>query len=580
MILAQGNSNEDKTGFLDFAITWLSDYWWLVLSIAGACYFVAALRYWWRSRNVDNKIRLHLSEIKGKIPEDLGQAGIERQLFSHITDIASTFRKATQSQSSVFAAEAINSKYFSFVVAQANTSQGDIISEIEDESLVVPIGPGKIDVIKVIRLLRLLFHVLPVPFRKRYMASLINVSLVTSEGQAQLQVYRSGKEWTSLTTTAELGTMTECTDLLRDAAFMILQLHGVLEGRNWLSMRRFADGLDTLDEYHNKNDAALLDKAKEGFDNAVAADPGNYPAAYIYAYMLLFERTRESIDKAAKLLEQALKTEDLKLKALVHASLAFCYAQRYHRLAKRKTDVLEQAHTHAKLAHQNWHQAASSEESAPPLILYTLALAHIVDEGADRSDEDVKQRFLYAAQCLLQAIESESDNGIFHNVLGWLFLKLAQRNIETLTEHSPDYPLLEGNTAEKSEYFLLRSLDLKKENKLVHANLCLLYATSRFTQEDKRAEYIVRCRHHGMRAIQLDPNYINGNRDLALSLIRYGEYKEAEKYYNKALLLAKEPDKDLEIMHDIEKTLNGVGADENVVWTFKHPDPHLLEPPG
>ncbi|MFB0556106.1 MAG: hypothetical protein ACETWQ_22615 [Phycisphaerae bacterium] len=102
MILAQGNSNEDKTGFLDFAITWLSDYWWLVLSIAGACYFVAALRYWWRSRNVDNKIRLHLSEVKGKIPEDLGKAGIERQLCSHITDIASTFRKATQSQSSVF----------------------------------------------------------------------------------------------------------------------------------------------------------------------------------------------------------------------------------------------------------------------------------------------------------------------------------------------------------------------------------------------------------------------------------------------------------------------------------------------
>jgi tetratricopeptide (TPR) repeat protein len=141
---------------------------------------------------------------------------------------------------------------------------------------------------------------------------------------------------------------------------------------------------------------------------------------------------------------------------------------------------------------------------------------------------------------------------------------------------------LVGSTAERSEHYTRVALDLYPQNKLSHANLCLLYATPRYLDEEeegKKDEYLIRCRYHGLKAIQLDPKYINGHRDLAQSLIRYGEFDEAEKYFKKALRFAAVVDKDLEIIEDTMKVLKEIGAGEKWLKRFAHPDPKLLEPP-
>jgi hypothetical protein len=81
----------------------------------------------------------------------------------------------------------------------------------------------------------------------------------------------------------------------------------------------------------------------------------------------------------------------------------------------------------------------------------------------------------------------------------------------------------------------------------------LLYSTPwyREQQEEGSGEpYVHRCVYHGKKAIQIDPKYINGHRDLAIGLIRYGRLERAKPLYLKALELADAPDKDEEIIKD------------------------------
>ncbi len=105
------------------------------------------------------------------------------------------------------------------------------------------------------------------------------------------------------------------------------------------------------------------------------------------------------------------------------------------------------------------------------------------------------------------------------------------------------------------------------------------------SQEDAKEEqsatdeFIQRCRYHGLKAVQLDPMYINGYRDLAVSLIRHGRYNEAYQYFRKALKLAVVVDKDLEIIADAVKVLKKCQVSSAELNRWRHPDPRLLEPP-
>ena len=594
MILAEGILFEKVCYVFTLVSEWSSRYWWLLVTVAGA-YLCATCWYWWRSRKTDDKIHLAPISVRGGISKELGSSEVGLVLRTQLDIIAETFRKATRTHASIFAAEAVAVNFPSLNAALVDAPSKLAPSELNVlEELVVPIGPVKIPVGAIINLFVALLRVLPVPFRKRYLTSLVHISLVSVENETQLLVYRKGQRPMPdsisqpeamgqsggrpmlLARTKEVKSLTDFNNLLRDAAFMILQLHGRFEEHNWLGMRYFVDGLDALDEYRQTTKAELLNTAKENFGRGVAADAGNYEAVYFYSSMLLFERTRESIAMATRLFPRALETKELKLKALVNTGLAHCYAQQFHRLAKREADVLAKAYDHAEQARQQWKKATGSD-TPHPWILYTLALSGIADEGSGYPLEEVKKRFLTSAGQLLQAIEMEPDNGMFYNTLGWLFLKLAQRGIEDLKAEDGISPKLAGNPAAKAEYYIRLALDLNPENKLSHANLCLLYATPRYLAEQE--EYLVRCRYHGLKAIQLDPQYINGHRDLALSLIQYGKFDEAERYFKDALRLAAVVDKDLEIIEDTVEVLKSKGTGEEVVRRFIHPDPQLLEPP-
>jgi tetratricopeptide (TPR) repeat protein len=597
MIPAEGILAEEVGEVLALTREWLPRYWWLLVTAACA-YLCATCWYWWRSRKTDDKIHLAPISAKGEIFKELGGHEVGLLLRTHLDAIAKIFRKATRSHASIFAAEAVAVDFPSVNAALVDAPLEPLelsSSELNVmEELVVPIGPVKIPVGAIINLFVVLLRIIPIPFRERYLASLIHISLVSVENETQLLVYQKGQRPMPgtisqpevmgqsggrpmlLARTKEVKSLTDFTNLLRDAAFMILQLHGRFEGQNWLGMRCFADGLDALDEYRQTTKAELLNTAKENFGLGVAADAGNYEAVYFYSSMLLFERTRESIAMATRLFPRALETKKLRLKALVNTGLAHCYAQQFHRLAKRGADVLANAHDHAEQARRQWKEATGSD-TPHPWILYTLALSGIADEGSGYPLEEVKKRFLTSAGHLLQAIEMEPDNGMFYNTLGWLFLKLAQRGIEDLKVEDGISPKLAGSPAAKAEYYIRLALDLNPENKLSHANLCLLYATPRYLAEQE--EYLVRCRYHGLKAIQLDPQYINGHRDLALSLIQYGKFDEAERYFKDALRLAAVVDKDLEIIKDTVEVLKSKGTGEEVVRRFIHPDPQLLEPP-
>ena len=55
----------------------------------------------------------------------------------------------------------------------------------------------------------------------------------------------------------------------------------------------------------------------------------------------------------------------------------------------------------------------------------------------------------------------------------------------------------------------------------------------------------------GREALRLDPRYINGHRDLAMSLLRYRQFDEAYEYSAKALRLTDNPEKRHELRQDL-----------------------------
>ena len=102
------------------------------------------------------------------------------------------------------------------------------------------------------------------------------------------------------------------------------------------------------------------------------------------------------------------------------------------------------------------------------------------------------------------------------------------------------------------------SLEVDSSNKLVHANLCLLYATEWYRKEN-REKYLELSREHGLEAVKHDSEYVHGYRDLAKSLIRYKEIKEARDNFRKAMDLAQDSEKKKEIRCEIESVLEEMG---------------------
>lgn len=279
----------------------------------------------------------------------------------------------------------------------------------------------------------------------------------------------------------------------------------------------------------------------------------NYEALYIRGSLLYVKRDRGSIETAIKLFVQALKTDQRDFHAIVHAGIASCHAQLIHRWAVRDEYVLRMADEHAKKAETEWEEARPGSPNA--WILGTRALVGIVGEKIRRDKEESRLQFLESAKLFEAATKIEPNNASHYNSLGWVHMRLLEWDIEVPGASEEILPVTMPETARKAEHNLLESLKRDPMNKLAHANLCLLYANKWFVNKN-RTMYLDRCLSHGKKATAVDSDYINGYRDLAFSLIRYGNLDLAHKEFKKALARSSgDEEKRIELIKDARKAI-------------------------
>lgn len=561
----------------------LYEYRWYV-AIAFAAYFDMAFRFLLMAWEAEKVPTLAPIDAKGGIAaETVGHAGMV--VSANLSAITETFLKIKSGNATLHPASTIGRELQEIVdVVRASIHinpmayPSEEIKHVIKEDFILKVGLYIIPVGAMVRFFFLFIRWIPIPFRKRYENALLHVSLLSVGSETQLVVHgrevhgpvstNEGEDREGASTAnphvlmeiATVKTLTDISALLRDAAFMILQLHGKTTARwNWLSMKWLVAGLNALDEFRRTGKKDTIEEAQDCFQRSAEADPDNSEAMYVYASMLMARRNQADINKAIGIFNRALTTEKPKLRALIHSGLAFCYAQKIHRLAESKTGASEKAEQHSQQARIEWTKDPNAGQ-LHPLILTRLATARIVDEGDDseQSREEVTARYLKAAPDVVGAIAIESDNWTYYNLLGWLLLKLAERDVDDLRGLTLNEGYSTNHPAPASEKYFHRSLELNPENKLTHANLCLLYATNWFRRSKIQSEFLHLCRYYGQKAIKLDPSYINGCRDLAVSLMRYCELDEAYNYYLKALKLADPAEKDREIMRSAKKVLDEI----------------------
>ncbi len=574
---------------------------------------------------------LHLAPVsaRGKILEEMGSGGVALALRAELVSITEILQSVLGDRPAPYFAPAAgrDTGYYLVGLRQEAPIPGTVHERHEfrvRQEIVLNEGMVSIPISALTEAMVALLGVLPNPFRALYNRSAIKVSMVASGKQTRLTVHLAGEYASRLrwwhvlpfttsrnkshsesnpmqkttseqpvvfSTTRSTTTLDEVAELMRDAAFMVLYIHGSFRGRNWWSMRCLLDGLGKLEEYRRTGTPESRESARKCFHSAAVADPiNNHEALYYHGVMTMVERTAEAIGEAQRYFETALEgTRHPQLRALLHTGVAYCYAQQFHRLAKLNPEVLREAESHAKKAETEWfttRDGALKPEQPHPLIPYTYALVGHVDEGSAGNREERIQRFARAAKLYRQAIDLQNDNGMFYNNLAWTLLKLAEWEEQEVPADLAD--CLVTDTTERcpaplAEYYCQSALGLNPNNKLTHSNLCLLYSTSWFRDHSER-NFLNRCRYHGLKAIRLDNEYINGHRDLAVALVRYGNLDEAYGHYTTALELAEHPDKDEEIVHDLDGELKGYQErtghrlSDGEMKRWRKPDRRLFEP--
>jgi tetratricopeptide (TPR) repeat protein len=587
-----------------------------VAAVIAAAWLTAEIYYWRKCYKVEGRLNMGSIQVKGGFAEQLGERQSRLLLRAQISRIIRTFRKDRTGHSRLYTASVIGDRFKGMntvLIFSGKDLQAPEITISED--WVIRLGIVEVPLGAMVKLFMILLRLgVPVPHRKRYMDTRINVSLVTIGDETQVVVFRGegrapaplgptperqehlSPESTVLAKTQTVKTLTDMDELIRTGAFMVLQLYGqAFPGRKAESMRYFVDGLDALDEYHRTRDDTHLRDSERLFGQAARIDAGNFPALYFHANLLLHKRSRASIASAQRAFERCLRTKSPHLKALVHTGLANCSIQGYHRLAVPDKDVLKRAEHHAREAERGWLDAGPDDEyedrwrkhlgvdSPPelhPWITATLILVDLIGEGEADTREHDKRRFIRAAGRYSEAIEVEHNNAMLYNNLAWALLRLAELGIESITEEDGAPGLIQGSIGEKAEEYFHTALTLNPNNKLTHANLCLLYATPQFRDSPAREKYLRRSRFHGLKAVEIDPHYVNGFRDLTLSLLQYGQNEEAYEHFTTALRLAPVIEKDEEIIDAAVAIVKDSGASKLEVTRWLNPDEKLLEPPG
>ena len=418
---------------------------------------------------------LHLAPVsaKGKILEEMGSGGVALALRAELVSITEILQSVLGDRPAPYFAPAAGRDTGYYLVGLRQ--EAPIPSTVHErqefrvrQEIVLNVGIVSIPISALTEAMVALLGVLPNPFRTLYNRSAIKVSMVASGKQTRLTVHLTGEYasrlrwWHALpfiklkkkshsesihrqkaaseqpvmfTTTRSTTTLDDIGELVRDAAFMVLYIHGSFRGRNWRSMRCLLDGLRKLEEYRRTGTPKSRKSARKCFHLAAVADPiNNHEALYYHGVMTMVERTVEAIGEAHRYFDTALKgTRHPQLRALLHTGVAYCYAQQFHRLAKLNPEVLREAENHAKKAETEWfttHDDAPKPEQPHPLIPYTYALVGHVDEGSEDNSEERLQRFVRAAKLYRQAIDLQNDNGMFYNNLAWILLKLAEWEVQ------------------------------------------------------------------------------------------------------------------------------------------------------
>ena len=560
-----------------------------------AVWIFETVRHWRLLHRNAGTLGLAPVSARGRLLDDLGPGGVAAALRAELFRIQEALERVLGNRPVPYVAPAIGRDTGYYLVGlRQEASIPEDVREPEaqkiEQQIVLKVGGVTLPVGELLDTIVALIGAFPVPFRARYRRSLIEISLVNSGDQTRLTVSRAGpprdpaipKAGRSIvfTETVETKTLEDLGGVIRDAAFMILQIQGSF-GSRWRSMRYLLDGLVTLDEYRRTGKKEARDLARQHMRSAAEADPENLEALYFHGVMTMVDQTDGAIDEAIRCFERTLDSKHEKLRSLAHTGLAYCLAQQWHRLGRRRGDVLEQAARHADHAEREWIESQPARGKGKPvlhpLIPYTRALVSTVDEGSAAAQDERTQRFMKACGLYREAIALQPDNGMFYNNLGWVLLKLAEWGVEELPEEhrsAEDSPRI----ASLSETYLLRAVGLNPSNKLTHANLCLLYSVAPFRREN-RDMYRARSRYHGLKAVQIDPGYVNGHRDLAVALVRHGEMNEAYAHFTKALDLADLPEKDREIIADLVREVRAHGpAGKSELKRWQEPDPSLLEP--
>ncbi|MHC4472327.1 MAG: hypothetical protein ACYTDY_09325 [Planctomycetota bacterium] len=403
-----------------------------------------------------------------------------------------------------------------------------ILGDAEVEIAAGPV-PVKVRLRLLYQLLIRLLCKVPVPWRKSYESLLIHVTIkFTEDGTARVQVWRKGKAVPPSEEPADdLGV------LYRSVAFMILEARDKpFVGLRWKGVRSLADGLDAMYYYERNAQEEDFEKAQGCFAEATRLDPENAMALYFQGVTTWIERKPEAVltamkrfETAKRLLKSPRSRDERKLKALVHAGLAFCHAQLKHRHAGGPQEV-KLAMEEAAAAREEWEQVQAKPDL---MIRYAELMARSCDEGSVETRTEDRKRFLEAAKIGLEALEIDPKNPRLLNHLGWLFLKLTEWGDEPVTREDGVAQEFRGVPSETSERYFKRVLSDRQASprteKLTQANLCLLYATKRFRLSDDHKKYRRRCSDHGKKALKLDEGYVNGCRDLAFGLLRYSLHR-------------------------------------------------------
>ena len=551
---------------------WIYHPWFIVvMAVGGLIYSLVSLRYSRLARGAETEPWLAPVSVTGKHPTEFSPFEAAIVLDAQMSKLAeTTARKRSVTSKNNIASLSGADLHGEMIGLLVNAPIDVQLHQHQLPAVELPelaeIGIFKIPIGLIAKLVKRLFGKIPMRSRDRYRKNLIYVCLMSFGQEAHLLVWRHDRYLTSTAHTdseesnpksfqTEWFPKNAAINLLRDAVFMILELtqDKAIPGRSWVSKKHFVDGLECVDESLRTGKRELLNSAISSIFCAAEADDENYEALYIKGHFLGARRDDFSNALAVELLTRSLNTEKPRLRALAHAGLANAYAQQYFRLAKRKAEVCEQARSHVERAYGCWKDV--QDHHGHPWIIAADAFV-LVLEAMSTDGEERTELYHRASKLYYQALSLEVNNSAYSNALGFTLLRLAEQG---QLEDDLSIPPSALNVPQKSEYYFQVSLEMDPSNKLTHANLCLLYAIEWYRRENYE-KYLEQCREHGLKAVELDPHYINGYRDLALSLLRYGERQEAFSNYKKAMDLAKSADKKKEIQNEVDRVLLEVGV--------------------